>query len=45
MVEEEPKRLTEQLSGGEASPIRPIQRPQPKKPAGIYVFMSLLLLL
>ncbi|XP_054267452.1 ralBP1-associated Eps domain-containing protein 1-like [Macrosteles quadrilineatus] len=30
---EEPKKLTEQLSGGEASPIRPIQRPQPKKPA------------
>lgn len=33
IVEEEPKRLTEQLSGGDASPIRPIQRPQPKKPA------------
>ncbi|RZF41313.1 hypothetical protein LSTR_LSTR000027 [Laodelphax striatellus] len=31
-LEEEPKRLTEQLSGGgDASPIRPIQRPQPKK--------------
>lgn len=32
-TQEEPKRLTEQLSGsgGDASPIRPIQRPQPKK--------------
>uniref|UniRef100_A0A1B6KP38 EF-hand domain-containing protein n=1 Tax=Graphocephala atropunctata TaxID=36148 RepID=A0A1B6KP38_9HEMI len=33
VLDEEPKKLTEQLSGGDASPIRPIQRPQPKKPA------------
>ncbi|KAG8325574.1 RalBP1-associated Eps domain-containing protein 1 [Homalodisca vitripennis] len=33
VLDDEPKKLTEQLSGGDASPIRPIQRPQPKKPA------------